>query len=461
MPGKTSEATFRKEKQVLSDFQTKLQHLSAEQIEALYSDYVSGEKIATLLERYAIDIAPSSLIKAFPPVPCQGLQCPYCAVSLYERRKSRSAYSWNDNQAYCPQCTHRHYFPGRNQWQRDCTCPPCLAVRERARQARASEQRKRIDEHWSLAKHQPVPLHTLPVTRQLQLLAMLQVRMDGQKGCVHAAERSTADMRVSPSLGMDSALLLALHEDQILLVDPSSPLDAFSNDPTPKAWQNKVSWIANVSLDGEHRAGIGSLYRALRLTLANGPQARWRSEIAAAIERLNKEEVCAYIATRSAEHGLPFEVRKKAAEVAEQLLEMHPVRHIWSLTNTAVRGALAYVARARVSKQHAANTIPGRMLSMSERAISEHWQFNVSSHDAYPPLSAMRWALFEVLLQQEDHGLGQKLSDYLAQLPGEVAAGSNTCYCALCGSNRVHITALPEETIVNCKDCLARTRVST
>lgn len=445
----------------MSDFKSKLQHLSAEQIEALYNEYIGGEKIALLLERYAIDIAPSSLIKAFPPVPCAELECPWCEVSLFERRKSRSAYSWNDNFAYCPNCEHRHYHPGRNQWQRDCTCQPCLVARERARQAQAIEQRKRIKEHWSLAKRLPVPLHTLSITRQLQLLAMLEIRMNAQGDYIQAAEKPTADARVSPSLSLDASMLLALHEDHILLVDPDSPLDAFSDDPTPKAWQNKVRWVANVSLDGQQRAAVAPLYRALHKGLSNGPQAHWREEIAEAIALLCKEEVCAYIASRSEEHGLPFEARKKAAEVATQLLDKHPVRHIWSLANTAVRGALSFVARAQVSKRHAANTIPGAMLSMSERALREQWQFTLSGYDTHAPRSGLSQALFDVLLQQEDHGLGRKVSDYIADLPGRADDNDSTLFCALCGSNLVHVQAGPRETIVNCKDCLARTVVST
>lgn len=445
----------------MSDFKSKLQHLSAEQIEALYSEYIGGEKIALLLERYAIDVAPSSLIKAFPPVPCAELECPYCEVSLYERRKSRSANSWNDNLAYCPNCAHRHYFPGRNRWQRNCTCLPCVAVRERARQAKAIEQRQRINEHWSLAKRQPVPLRTLSITRQLQLLAMLETRMDAQGDCIQAAEKTIADARLSPSPSMDSAILLALHDDQILLVDPNSPLDAFSDDPTPKAWQNKVRWIANVSLEEPQRASVGPLYRVLHTALSNGPQPQWHDELVAAIRLLCNEEVCAYIASRSAEHGLPFEARKKATEVAAQLLDAHPVRHIWSLANTAVRGALSFVARAQVSKLHAANTIPGSMLSLGERAVREQWQFTVTSYDIHAPRSGFSHALFDVLLQQHDHGLCRKVSDYIAELPGNADSKGCTLFCAKCGSGLVHVKAGPRETIVNCKDCLARTLVST
>jgi len=445
----------------LSDYTSKLQHLTAEQIEALYAAYIGGEKIAVLLERYAIDIAPSSLIKAFAPVPCAEHQCPYCNVPLFERRRSRSAHSFNDNMAYCTQCQHRYFYPGRSQWHRECTCAPCLTARELAKQQRALEKRKRIQDHWCLGKRPPVPLDRLSITHRLQLLALLEVRMDAQRDCIQAAETATDDARVSPSAHMDTEILLALHVAHVLLVDPDSPLAAFSDDAMPKAWQNKVRWVANVSLEGTQRAGVGGLYRALHAGLSSGAQAQWRDEVGELIRQVCIEEVCAYVANRCAEHGLPFEARKKAAQVTAQLLEVHPVRHIWSLANTAVRGALSYVARAQVSKRQASNSIPGSMLSLSDRAVREQWQFNSSSYDGSGPRSGLSQALFDVLLQQVDHGLQRRVADYLAELPLAGAGGGGAWFCSMCGSGLVHVEHAMAQTVVNCKDCLARTRVAT
>jgi hypothetical protein len=401
----------------LSDFQTKLQHLTAEQVEALYSEYISGEKIALLIKRYAIDVAPSSLIKTFPPTPCAALACPYCKVSLFERRKSKTTHSWNENMAFCRSCAHRHYFPGRSRWRRDCTCRPCLAAREEAREAQAADQRKRVKAHWSLAKRKPLLLHTLSFTRKLQLLAMLEVRMNAQHNYLAPVEQVNHDARVSPSTAMDTAILQALHEESVLLVDPDSPLDAFSNDLTPKAWQKKVRWVANVSFDGQQRANLSQLCRVLHKELSGGPLPQWRGQIIALIEALSIEEVCTHLAARCTEHGLPFDARKKAQEVAAQLLQAHPVRHIWSLANSAIRGALSYIARTQVTKRHASNTLPASMLSMGERAIRQQWQFSPSSYDNHAPRSSLSQLLFDVLLQQDDHGLERRIDEYIAQLP--------------------------------------------
>ncbi|WDY56054.1 hypothetical protein [Pseudomonas sp. PSKL.D1] len=401
----------------MSDLEAKLQHLTADQIETLYNEYTKGERVAVLLERYGVDLTPASLIKALPPVPCTELSCPYCKKCMYQKRKSRTSPSWQDSMVFCKTCTHRHYHPGRSRWRRDCTCPPCAAERERSQQEQAMDHRRRVVQHWSLAKRAMVPFHELTITHKLHLMAMLEVRKDVQHNVLHAAEHATGDAWVSPSTAMDTQILQALHEDGILLVDPNSPLDAFSNDLAPKAWRDKVRWVGNVTLDGEHRAGLTPLYRVLHKELSAGARPQWRAQLIEAIRALLIEEVCVYIAARCAEHGLPFEARKKAEQVAAQLLETHPVRHVWSLANTAIRGALSFIARSHVTKLHAANTIPASMLAMGERALREHWQFSQATYGINAPRSALSRVLFDVLLKQEDHGLEHPLAGYINGLP--------------------------------------------
>ncbi|SUD70043.1 Uncharacterised protein [Pseudomonas putida] len=401
----------------MSDFQAKLQHLTAEQVEALYSEYISGEKIAHLLERYAIDVAPSSLIKAFPPLPCAALRCPYCKTSLFERRKSRTASSCHENMAFCKTCEHRHYFPGRTQWRRDCACQPCLAARQQARLELQAQQRQRIREHWSLARRRPIPLRSLSITRKLQLLALLEVRMDKQLDRLLPAEHPTGDECLSPSKTMDANLLQALQEDLILLVDPDSPPVCFSNDPTPKAWRDKVYWVVNVSLHGHQRARLTPLHRALLELLGAGPRPEWREELSEAITTLAIEEVFACIASRCAAHGLPFEASAKAERVVAQLLGMLPVASAWSLVDGAVHGALAYRARSHVTPLHASSTIPANMLAAAERAVREQWQFSPCSYASNAVLNHYSRVLFDVLLRQADHGLRRRIAEYIEQLP--------------------------------------------
>lgn len=56
--------------------ESKFDHLTEEQLDTLYAQYMAGEKVATLLERWAIDLSPSMFIRAFPAKACDNLACP-------------------------------------------------------------------------------------------------------------------------------------------------------------------------------------------------------------------------------------------------------------------------------------------------------------------------------------------------------------------------------------------------
>ncbi|MFJ4345513.1 hypothetical protein [Pseudomonas sp. NPDC089401] len=402
----------------MPNHEAKLQHLSPEQLEALYREYLKGEKIALLLQRYNLDIAPGSLIKALPPVPCAGLTCPYCKTSLYQRPKCRTAQSSKELLAFCKTCDHRHYFASPSNWRCECTCRPCQASRTRVHQEQAVEQRKRVREHWSITRKNPISLQSLSITHRLQMMAMLQVRMDVRHNCLGAADHAVGDLRVSPSQAMDSTILQALHEKQLLLVDPESPLEAFSRDQPPKAWQSKVRWLSNVSLDGQRRASPAQLYRALHSSLLEGPRRHWHDEIIDCVQALCVEELCTYLAAQCAAHGLPWESARRASEAAARLLQVHSVQRACCLADAALQGALTFIARHQVSKAHAASTIAGCMLALSEQAVREQWLLTPPQNAPRGARSSLNQALFGVLLKQTDHGLEQPPAAYTALLAG-------------------------------------------
>ena len=386
--------------------------------------------------------------------------CPYCEVSLYERRRSRSANSWNDNLAYCPNCAHRHYFPGRNRWQRACACQPCLAAREQARQAKAIEQRKRIKEHWSLAKHLPVPLHTLSITRQLQLLAVLEIRMDTQTDCILAAEKPLA-MPVSAHPGA--------------WIQPS----CWRCTRTRSCWLTRIRRWRPSATTPHQRPG--------RTRCAGSPMSAWMTHsgpasapcIACCTRRCplarsrngmtNSPQPSSCSATKKCAPTSPPAARNTAcpsrpgtkppkSQPSYSTCIPYGTSGRWS----TLRSGGAVIRCPRPGQQTACRQHhSGSLLSLSERAVREGWQFTLSSYDTHAPRSGFSRALFDVLLQQPDHGLGHKVSDYIAALPGHADDEGCRLFCAMCGSNLVHVKAGPRETIVNCKDCLARTLIST
>lgn len=441
----------------MSDYENKLQHLSAEQMEQLYEEYLAGEKNAVLVERYGIDLPPNCLIKAFPPLACNALACPYCVKPMYQRRKSKGVS--DAGPAFCKSCAHRHYPPSDSRWARRCGCKPCLAERAEHKHMEQAQRQQKIYQQWSLDRIRPLPYRALSFTRKLQLMALLLTRANLLTNRFTPVADSPGDARVTPSQAMDEALLQALRDEQILALDPYSSEDAFSSGSAMVPRLDRVHWIANISLETSERASLSKLHAALYQDLSQGPLPQWRNEIIQAIRNLAVEEVYAYIATRCADHDLPFEAWKKSREVATQLLEQLPVRSIWSLTNTAIRGALSFAAQCRVNKRIASNTIPGRMLSLGERAVLEQWPFRWSGHDVKAPRSGLCQALYGSLLKGADFGLDSAIHEYiqaLPTLPSPPVNDSDSLHCVACGSDAVHAQVKEREIIINCKDCMGR-----
>ncbi|MFK3773347.1 hypothetical protein [Pseudomonas sp. NPDC089406] len=144
---------------------------------------------------------------------------------------------------------------------------------------------------------------------------------------------------------------------------------------------------------------------------------------------------------RCDKHDMPLHPWKKSREVIGEQVKVRPVCQLWALVTTAVNNAVTYASRAGISKTQASNTLPNNLLRY------EHWNRNSVKR----PRSGLCNALHGLLLKHDDHGTERQLADYLQALPGCVAYA-----CPACGSLRVHVQARPDELVINCKDCIAR-----
>lgn len=447
----------------MSDYQGKLSHLSAEQIETLYQRYSAGDRIATLLEHYAIDLRPSSLIKAFPPMQCADLSCPWCQGPLYTRRKGKSEPARNVAEAFCQSCSHRYYFPAYNRLQRYCICPPCAQRRAEERENQDVELRNTIAAFWALDAQPMVPFADLSFISQLNLMALIEARGDACIDRIRPADMSTGDLRLSPSQSMDAALFDEMRQCHLLLPDPDSDLEAFALNPAMPRLE-KVRWVGNITFDGHRRASLTEVYRCIHQAFSRGPQAQWHAELSTAIRHLAVEEVYGYIEDRCSEHGLPFRARERGRDVIGELLKKLPVCSIWYLSNTALRSALQFAARCNVNKLHAANSIPGKLWALGQRAIDEQWPMRWSRHSSNTPRSVYSKILHGMLLGQHDGGLERRVAEYLQELPAQIdatrsAPDSAVRHCTSCGSDAVHAQLERQRIIINCKDCLSRSVV--
>lgn len=441
----------------MTDYQDKLGHLDAEQIEALYQEYLAGARIAPLLERYAVELRPNSLIKAFPPKACDDLQCPWCQQPLHTRRRGKTEPEHSINEAFCLSCPHRHYFPAYNRLQRYCICAPCAANRVQAKQRHASELRGEIDAYWRLQDQPSIAYERLSLAQKLALMAIIEARGCARSDRIEAAQASGPGLRLSPSQAMDGALFDDLRQQHLLLLDPDSDLDAFSLNPAMPRLE-RVRWVGNITLDGQRRARLTELYQHLHQEFARGPVPEWQRDLGALLRHLAVEEVLGYLEQRCAEHGLALRGVERSRDIAAQLLQRLPVCSVWYLANSALRSAVQFAERCNVDATHAAHTLPGKLWALGQRAIDEQWPLEASRHSASAPRSAYSRVLHGLLLGHHDGGVERPLSDYLKALPTCLERARNTTdslQCARCGCSEVHARIEAQQVSIHCQGCRA------
>ncbi|WP_049870530.1 hypothetical protein [Pseudomonas cremoricolorata] len=442
----------------MTDYQHKLGHLSAGQIETLYQEYLAGARIAPLLERYAVELRPNSLVKAFPPKACSDLQCPWCLQSLYIRRRGKTEPEHSVNEAFCLSCPHRHYFPAYNRLQRYCICAPCAASRAQAKQNHDDELRGEIDAYWGLQGQPLIPYERLSLAQKVALMAIVEARGSARSDRIEAVQANGTGLRLSPSQGMDARLFDELRQQHLLLLDPDSDLEAFSLNPAMPRLE-RVRWVCNVTLDDQRRARLTEVYQRLHQEFARGPQPQWQRELGALVRQLAVEEVLGHLEQRCSEHGLALRGVEHTREIAAQLLQRLPVCSVWYLANSALRSAVQFAERCNVNALHAAQTLPGKLGALGQRAIDEQWPLEASRHSANAARSAYSRVLHGLLLGQHDGGVERPLSDYLKALPEPLDSApraGDTWHCSRCGSSAVKTRVEAQQVSIRCRCCDAR-----
>lgn len=86
-----------------------VKHLSSEEIEDLYARYIAGEKNQELMDEYGIDAHPNKLVSLFPPLKHESLECLYCALPLFYKRKSKTTSSYS-SEYFCLECDHKEGY---------------------------------------------------------------------------------------------------------------------------------------------------------------------------------------------------------------------------------------------------------------------------------------------------------------------------------------------------------------
>jgi hypothetical protein len=439
-----------------------ISHLSSKQIEELYDKYLSGEKNQGLVEQYGIDINPNKLISIFPPVEHKEILCPYCKVSMYSKRKRKSSSSWEAPPLQCFTCNHVVYKPDRYGESRGCRCTPCIEYRLKSEQLAIQNIRENIRLKYNLDGINSYSYSNLGFSHKLFLLALFRMQTDENFEFIQSIDDPIQSTILSPTSHMDTAIIQELYLNKVLLVDPSSHIDAFDKEENYKISDiNKVRWVSNITFDGTHRASLDETFKALYKDFLSAIQPSWKDEVFSLLYQIAREEVVQHIKLQSKKLGVDFSAEKKIRIVITELLHRFPASKINYFANIAIKNALALYAGGDFrGKAHAGNTIPNKMLKLGERAYADKWDWQrfKDYRNAKTPQSSISILFHDVLFLENDEGFVKTPKALWEQelFPRYFSVSDcsdSQIACKSCGSLSVNLEMLNNHIIVECLDC--------
>ena len=213
------------------------------------------------------------------------------------------------------------------------------------------------------------------------------------------------EMPLSPCQDFDYEILMQLYHSGTLCIHPNSrreTIELVEEDPSSfRFYPLRIHWLLPLS-DKEKPAHI--VEELERVLPSKEWPATWSSEVNALRARMALEESLQYLRFVLSEHGFDLTIGKKTIQVVKSLLNEFSVAQIYNFSWRAAKDAAAFYIRKDVSKQHAANTVPGSIQRMSERALAEGWEVKPYGRNFNVPQCMVSQVLYNTTLRMGDAG---------------------------------------------------------
>tara|TARA_R110000737_G_scaffold31063_4_gene49608 strand:- start:1794 stop:3161 length:1368 start_codon:yes stop_codon:yes gene_type:complete len=436
----------------------KIAHLSSEQIEALYDEYLSDIKVIDLIEKYNIDVTPSGLVRLFPPLKLDDNHCPYCEVAMYKKRASKTSYS--EHPPKCIECGHVESIIRGSGWN-ICRCEGCLAFRLEEANKKSELRTQIIAKKYDPEVKKRINYEDVKLKDKLSLLSLLLMQSDDKFKFILPLNDSLRVCEFTPTNRLNVKYLQSLYKTGCLIVDPSSKVESFSEESEYEDFYiNRVQWLNNISIMGEERSSIKELFKKLHQDLVERPLQGYEDIVLELMQEIAVEEVIQNIYMRSKELSVDFTAEDKTRTLVKELLASFSVSEIYYFVKKAVEGAHLYYQKGGAkNKRHAGNTIPNKMLSLGQRSISESWkryEYN-RHHDC--PRSQISKVLYEVIFKDEDAGFSKCIHQYWQihiQVKTDKLDSGNQILgmqCLECSSENIQLGMNKKNIEIICQDC--------
>lgn len=322
----------------------------------------------------------------------------------------------------CAQCGAPRPFTSRTDYTQHSysyawhswVCETCLEIeREEQVRVREEDEQRRYDlvnDEYLGKCEEGLTITDLSFSDAVYLLSV--IRTGGSEDLTFIAPREYYEIPLSPCQDYDHEILLQLYHSDALCIHPQSREDAIElvdDDPSSfRFYSLRVHWLIPLS-NAQKPAQIVQDLETI-LSSKEWPPA-WTSEVNGLRARVALEESLQYLRHVMGEHGFDFTPGEKTRHVVSSLLSRFSVAQIYNFSWRAAKDAAAFYMRKDISKKHAANTVPGAIQRMSEKAIAEGWDIKLYGRNFKVPQSMVSQVLYNTTLQIGDAGFNQPVPE--------------------------------------------------
>jgi hypothetical protein len=322
----------------------------------------------------------------------------------------------------CPKCGHPHYFSSREHFSaseknlrlKPLFCSSCLDAESKKddeyEELQVEESKKARSERIANGLREAFPpekkneLVSPDKFRLIDIAFFLSVtRACGVEEMTKVTALFYADPPLSPSDEMTFKVASSLADNDLIFVDPDSPLEAFSGldeGNYGEYYPIFAHYLLPRCLD-DHGSQPSTTLLVSRLLaiVSESWKAGWEQEALNLWVAVALEECIEYLLFELKAHHLDFSPGTKTRQNIEYALQFFSTGQVLNLIWRSVRNAAAYYQRGGVYKKQAANSAITTLRRQTERALAEEWNLKSYGRSFNYPQSILSEVLYNAILK--------------------------------------------------------------
>lgn len=428
-----------------------ISHLSPSELEIFYERYLI-EKAADLVKQYNLAPKLTNRLHSLFPEERAHKQCEYCSSNIFSPRlkKTEIYIGKKVRTGKCEVCGHNHLLTldledfANTKLELSCNCSICKETREAAAKtekdkldAKAKEKKDKIVKRLFDEFDKNVAFHSLPFTEGMEsftltdvtmLMALIFARWSNKESDNIDDYIASIDSGNVPVYACDTDVkehpISTCIKNHLIRFDLNRCyLDYFEvEDDNPISYYPfKIPFQPNFINEDGHELTSKQVYEWLSRKFSDGYlYGHWKDELLAVWINLGVAECIEYAKSKAEEYNFRFEYETKVSEIIRDLLHRHSVSECFYFISTAYWNAAAFLQSNKATcRQHAENTVPGKILTLANSGKSKLWDRPQSL-----PRSAFSLMLFDVILNaKNDAGFnlcpGKNYQDLLGKVKVE------------------------------------------